>query len=252
MVQSPCTGSGRVFAGPNMNYPRRYDGASVMYAPDKIIAIGGNAAPDRAETGTNKLITNTAETIDLTSANPTWQYTAPMRYPRYRPNATLLPDGTVLVTGGSSQQDNANGNTLQGAVYAAELWNPKTGQWTELSSMSVPRLYHSTAILLPDARVLVAGGGEPQGTGEPKGTIHDNMQIFSPPYLFRGPQPVISSAPSAAHYGDTISVSSPDASSITAINLMRPGSTTHGFNMTQRIVPVSFTRGPNDTRGQIA
>jgi hypothetical protein len=241
-------GQGRIWQGPSMNYSRRYDGASVMYAPDQILAIGGDAAPGSPPAGgTSKQITNTAETINLDSPNPTWQYTGSMHQPRYLLNATLLPDGTVLATGGTSQQDDANGNALKGAAYSAELWDPKTGQWTQMSSMQVPRLYHSTAILLPDARVLVAGGGQPESTGERKGTYHDTMQIFSPPYLSRGPQPVISSAPSAAKYGQTISVSSPDAASIKTINLIRPGSTTHGFNMTQRIVNVPFDKAADGT-----
>lgn len=242
------TGQGRIWQGPSMNYPRRYDGASVMYAPDQILAVGGDAAPGSPPAGgIAKQITNTAETINLNSPNPTWQYTGSMHQPRYLLNATLLPDGTVLATGGTSQPDDPNGNALKGAVYSAELWNPKTGQWTQMSSMQVPRLYHSTAILLPDARVLVAGGGEPQSTGEPIGTYHDTMQIFSPPYLSRGPQPVISSAPGAAKYGQTITVSSPDAASIKTINLIRPGSTTHGFNMTQRIVNVPFDKASDGT-----
>jgi hypothetical protein len=241
-------GAGQIWQGPSMNYPRRFDGASVMYAQDQILAIGGDSARGSPPAGgSSRNITNTAETINLDSPDPTWQYTGSMHYRRYLLNATLLPDGTVLATGGTSQQDNNNGNALAGAVYAAELWNPQTGQWTTMSSMNVPRLYHSTAILLPDARVLVAGGGDPQSTGEATGTIHQNMQIFSPPYLFRGPQPVISSAPSSAGYGQTIQVTSPDASSITTINLIRPGSTTHGFNMTQKIVNVPFTRDANGT-----
>lgn len=241
------SGDGRIWQGPSMNYPRRYYGSSVMYAQDKILSVGGNAAPGRAGVGGNNLITRTAETINLDAPNPTWQYTGSMKFPRLFPNATLLPDGTVLVTGGTSQQDNPQGNALQGAVYAAELWDPNTGQFTETSSMKVPRLYHSTAILLPDARVLVAGGGDPESTGERKGTVHQNMQIFSPPYLFKGPQPVISSAPSTAKYGQTISVSSPDAASITKVNLVRPGSVTHFFNMTQKIVSVDFTHAPDGT-----
>jgi hypothetical protein len=242
------TGSGQIWSGPLMNYPRRFDGASVMYAQDQILSIGGDAAPGSPPAGGSaRQITNTAETINLDSPNPTWRYTGSMRFRRYLLNATLLPDGTVLATGGTSQQDNNSGNALGGAVYAAELWNPKTGQWSTMSSMRVPRLYHSTAILLPDGRVLVAGGGDPESTGEAKGTIHQNMQIFSPPYLFRGPQPVISSAPTSGSYGQTIAVTSPQADSITAINLIRPGSTTHGFNMTQKIVNVPFDRAADGT-----
>lgn len=239
------TGKGKIWKGPKMRYRRRYYGASVMYDQDKIIAIGGNSAPGTAGIGGNNLITRTAEIIDMASPNPKWKYTKPMKYARFFPNATLLPDGTVLVTGGTRQQSNESGNALAGAVYQAELWNPATGKWTGLASMSVPRLYHSTAVLLPDARVLVAGGGQPESTGEVEGTIHDTMQIYSPPYLFKGPRPTIASAPTVASYGQTITVTSPDANSIAQINLIEPGSTTHGFNMTQRIAKLSFTRDPD-------
>jgi galactose oxidase len=68
------------------------------------------------------------------------------------------------------------------------------------------------------------------------------MQIFSPPYLFKGPRPVISSAPSTASYGSTISVASPQAGSIAQVNLVRLGSDTHGYNMTQKIVKLNFTQ----------
>jgi hypothetical protein len=242
------TGAGQISAGPSMNYPRRFYGSSVMYAQDQILAIGGDAARGSPPTGgSSRDITNSCEIINMDSPDPTWQYTGSMHFHRYLENATLLPDGTVLATGGTSQQNDADGNALRGAVYAAELWNPKTGKWTTMSSMRVPRLYHSTALLLPDGRVLVAGGGEPQSTGEANGTTHQNMQIFSPPYLFRGPQPVISSAPASATYGQTISVTSPDAASITTINLIRDGSTTHDYNMTQHIVNVPFTREPDGT-----
>ncbi len=240
-------GAGQIWGGPPLNYPRRYYGTSVMYAPNQILDIGGNAAPGRAAVGGNNLITNSAETINFNDPNPSWHYTGSMRYARFFPNATLLPDGTVLVTGGTRQQSNPSGNALAGAVYAGEIWNPATGQWTTMSSMKVPRLYHSTAILLPSGQVMVAGGGEPSVTGEARNATHQNMQIFSPPYLFRGPQPVISQAPSLAYYGQTITVSSPDTASIATVNLVRPGTVTHGVNFTQKLVPATFTQGPGDT-----
>jgi hypothetical protein len=127
-------------------------------------------------------------------------------------------------------------------VFAAELWDPDTGKWTVLASMKVPRMYHSTAMLLPDGRVITSGGGQPEGTGEAKGTIHDDMQIFSPPYLYRGARPTITSAPSAATYGQTINVATPDAASISKVTLLRLGSVTHGFNFTQRIAKLSFEK----------
>ena len=95
------TGAGQIWQGPSMNYPRRYDGASVMYAQDQILSIGGDAAKGLPPAGgSSRQITNTAETINLDSPNPTWQYTGSMHFRRYLLNATLLPDGTVLATGG--------------------------------------------------------------------------------------------------------------------------------------------------------
>ena len=120
---------------------------------------------------------NTAEVIDLNQFSPTWRAVGSMAFARRQLNATLLPDGTVLVTGGTSAP---GGNNPAGAVRAAELWNPTTEEWTTLASSSaIPRIYHSTALLLPDARVLSMGGdGFPQ------------TEIYSPPYLFweRGPR----------------------------------------------------------------
>ena len=73
---------------------------------------------------------------------------------RFWSTLTVLPDGKVLATGGS-----AVANQLTGVAYQAESWDPATGRWTLGASAAKPRLYHSTAILLPDATVLTAGGG---------------------------------------------------------------------------------------------
>src|SRR6185436_19481573 len=126
--------------------------------------------------------TATVEVINLRSPSPAWSYSAPMANARRQHNGTLLPDGTVVVTGGTSGE---GFNNAVGAVFAAELWRPLTGTWSTLASMSVPRLYHSTAILLPDGRILSAGGGRPPAAGEPAGTEHRDAEIFSPPYLFK-------------------------------------------------------------------
>lgn len=117
-------------------------GSAVMYAPGKILVMGGGSQPPK----------NTAEVIDLNVASPKWRAVNSMQYARRHHNATLLPDGTVLVTGGTS----APGfNDASGRVDAAELWDPGTEQWTTLASSSgVPRVYHSTALLLPDGRSL--------------------------------------------------------------------------------------------------
>ncbi|PYO37789.1 MAG: hypothetical protein DMD29_14880, partial [Gemmatimonadetes bacterium] len=140
-------GTGSWTNGPVRQYtPWREYGSAVMYEPGKILYVGGGDPP-----------TNTAEIIDLNQPNPSWAYTASMAFARRQMNATLLPTGDVLVTGGTS---GSGFNNPVGAVHAAELWSPATGAWTTLASNAVTRIYHSTTLLLPDARVLHTGSGD--------------------------------------------------------------------------------------------
>ena len=142
----------------NNTFGYRDYGSAVMYEPGKVLIVGGGGGID-----TGPAPTATAEVIDLNAATPTWRQVS-VRCPtgRRQHNATLLPDGTVLVTGGS----NAPGfNNQAGAVHTAELWNPATETWTTLASSTQYRGYHSTALLLPDGRVLVLRRRQPRQRG---------------------------------------------------------------------------------------
>jgi hypothetical protein len=155
-----------------------------------------------------------------------------MAFPRRHHNATLLPTGDVLVTGGTSGI--AFDDQTQ-PVRAAELWSPVTGTWTTLASNAVTRTYHGTSILLPDGRVLHTGSGSRTTPNEL------NAEFFSPPYLFKGPRPTISSAPSTVSYGSSFTVGTPEAQAIVSVSLIRLGSTTHAFDMNQRFQRLAFT-----------
>jgi hypothetical protein len=218
-------GTGSWTMGPTSKFGYRDYGSSVLYDAGKVLIVGGHDPP-----------TATAEVIDLNQAAPTWRYTRPMAYARRQLNATLLPDGTILVTGGTRS---GGFNTATAAVLAAELWDPSTESWTQMASMKVPRLYHSTALLLPDGRVLSGGGGQPAALRD---TDHPNVEIYSPPYLFNGDRPTILSAPSQVSFAETFFVATPDAARITHVNWLRLGSVTHAYNQNQRINRLSFTQ----------
>ena len=156
-----------------------------------------------------------------------------MAFPRRRENMVILADGSVMAVGGTRQGDDPTQ-----AVLAGEIWSPATKSWTTVASMSLPRMYHSAALLLPDGRVLAAGG-EPSTT-----TWQDaqTAQVYSPPYLFKGSRPTIAGVPGQVGYGGSFAVSTPDAASISAVALIRPAAVTHANDMDQRYVPLGFQR----------
>ncbi len=200
---------------------RRDFGSAAMYDDGKVLVVGGGMTP-----------TNTAEVIDVNAPAPSWRNVAPMAFARQHPNATLLPDGTVLVTGGTS---GLGFNNPDAPVYSAELWNPRTETWALMADTRFPRLYHSAALLLPDGRVLTAGGNKYGGVREP--------ELYMPPYLFKGTRPTIT-APASVTYGQTFFVQTADAASVAQVTWLRLGSVTHAFNQNQRFNRLGFSRVP--------
>ncbi|TMF80384.1 MAG: DUF1929 domain-containing protein [Chloroflexi bacterium] len=207
----------------------RDGGSAATYAPGKIIKSGLGYDPD----ATPAPSVATTYLIDMNQPAPAWRQTPSMAFPRTEHNLTLLPDGSVLATGGSRNSD--VGDTAA-AVLEPEVWSPTTETWTTLAAMQTPRMYHSTALLLPDGRVLVAGGGR----DAPQEVDQLSAEIYSPPYLFNGSRPTITSAPSAINYGAGFFVATPDAARIASASLVRLGSVTHAFNMNQRFVPLTL------------
>jgi hypothetical protein len=170
-----------------------------------------------------------------------------MSVARRQLNATLLADGTVLATGGTNSSG-FNTAPTDSRVLAAERWDPATETWTSLASMTHNRLYHSTALLLPDGRVLSMGSGQPAATG-----LSDDYtgEIFTPPYLFSAdgtlaPRPTITSAPASVSYGSGFAVTTPEAATIVRATWIRLSSVTHAFNQNQRMNRLSVTvTGPS-------
>jgi len=206
------------------------DASAAMFAPGRILQFGGNS--------------NGAIVIDITGGGtPSVTNTASMAMQRRLGTATLMADGKVLASGGSSVW-----NEMTNVVYDAEIWNPTTGQWTRGATAVRARLYHSVGLLLPDATVLVAGGGAPG----PQNNL--NAEIYHPPYLFtsgatEAVRPVIASAPTVVDPGKTVAVNFTHASGRPAsrVTFVKTGSVTHSWNMDQRFVDLPFTAGAGGT-----
>ncbi|WP_363800143.1 galactose oxidase-like domain-containing protein [Lysobacter firmicutimachus] len=218
---------------------------SAQYAPDKILMTGGAAAfgdedPKQDTLQQQVPARKQSFVIDLNTGRA--EQVADMRYPRYQANAVTMPDGQVFVTGGSPKSFLFN-NT--GAIVAPEMYNPATNTWTTLAPAARPRIYHSVAILLPDGRVWVGGGGQ-CGTC----TVNESAaEIFTPPALLRNlPRPVIAAAPKTIGFGQRFTVSaSVQNSQIKRFTLVRMSATTHSINTDQRLLEVGFSTGANGT-----
>ena len=209
------TGTGKWTDAGLRTYGTRDQGSAVMYGEGRVLYSGGGRT------------TNTAETVNLKRSPIRWAQTGSMAFARRHHNLTVLPTGDVLATGGTAGTEF---NDLTRMVRPAEIWNPDTGVWTTMASASVDRAYHSVALLLPDGRVLHAGGGAAGGVA----INQFNAQYFSPPYLFRGPRPAISSVSASLRFGQSFRITTPHAARIAKVTLVRTGSVTHGVDMNQR------------------
>jgi hypothetical protein len=235
------SGRGRWFDGPPHQWPFNRDyGSAVMYDEGKILYVGGggNTGWDTPDP-TSAVPTATAEKIDLMATSPAWASAGSMAQPRRHLNATVLPDGTVLVTGGVS---GGGFNDIASAVHAAELWDPATNDWTALAPNAIDRGYHSVSLLLPDGTVLHGASGDANVPGtSTKYPAQRNHEIFHPPYLFRGARPVISDAPADVTYGSPFHVTTPNAAQVTAVRWIHLGAVTHSFDQSARANTLSFT-----------
>ncbi|KRD44741.1 hypothetical protein ASE38_11815 [Cellulomonas sp. Root930] len=207
---------------------------ATMYRPGKILQVGGGwwgngGGPDGARAGF---------TVDITggTANPVIAPTEPMAFQRHWATSTVLPDGDVLVTGGG-RENNGGG----GYVTNAEIWDPETGDWTTVEApYEHARLYHSAALLLPDGRVMVGGGGAPGPRN------YTDVEYYSPAYLFDGDEPAqrpeITDAPEAIGYDGTFGITA--SGDVSRVTLVRNGSVTHGFNNDQNFQDLQFSQVP--------
>lgn len=215
----------------------RNQSSSVLLPPaqtQNVMLIAGGPVDDVTSA------TGYTERIDLHADVPAMTLAMPLSLPRMHLNAVLLPDRTVFVSGGAIHHEQEEGDIARMPRLQAEIYEPDANTWRPAATASVIRMYHSVALLLPDATVVTASGNPPPYGNKVPWIEQPNeelkLEVYEPPYRFRGPRPVIAAAPTEWSYGATVNITSTDAARVLWAELIRPGITTHSFDNAQRLV----------------
>lgn len=226
-IFDPTSGSWTASAPTTTN--RSY-GSSVI-----LPLLPPNYTPRVMSFGGGSPATSSTEMIDLSAGTPSWTPGPHMSTGRIQMNAVILPNGNVLAEGGS-----VNNESPDTPGKTADLYDPVTNTFRSAGTAAYSRLYHSTALLLPDATV-VSMGSNPGA----RGSYEAAVEIYTPPYLFDANDRLITtnrpsitavSPASRVGYNALLSLSYTSTSAISAAVLVRPGSDTHAFDMEQRLI----------------
>jgi hypothetical protein len=201
-----------------------YTDASAMPV-SQVVMIAGN------KTGSSN-----NEWLDSYNVAAGWRDYPKWNTQRHNANTIILPDGKLLTVGGNSANSNYGGTLFNAELYSGPA-NNVNGAWIEVVPHSIPAAYHSSAILLPDATVLLS-----EDDRNPSAAANHRVQIYSPPYLFRGPRPAIS-APAELVRGQPFAITATMQTprSIMSAVLIAPAAVTHGNDMHQRFIRLPIT-----------
>ena len=214
----------------------------------KVMLLGGNYPYTAAPTQSDRAVPWT-ETFDDTNKSAGWQAAPSMNVGRGHANTVILPDGSMVEVGGGFGIVNNNQWLTDGSTqHQVELWNPANGQWSLGPAQVEGRAYHSTAVLLPDGRVVSAGddwnGSDPSGNpvrGRPVRLQRRQRRDLQPSLPVQGPAADDHQAPTGTPYGGILSVDTPDTN-VTRAALIAPSATTHANDMNQRYVALSVSQ----------
>lgn len=212
-------------------------------------------------------------------SSPTYEQDDNLLQGRTMGQFVTLPDGTLLLVNGARNgtagyanqtlyvpsldqmpfyQSLASGPVGKPAIYNPKA--PKGSRWSDagLSTSNIARMYHSVAILLPDASVLIAGSNPNIDVtlNSPYPTTY-TAEIFYPPYFSSSVRPQVSGIPKTLSYGGNyfdLTVSSASYKGVTAnqaavnttVVLSRSGFSTHAMNMGQRHLQLNNTYTVNN------
>ena len=200
---------------------------------ERFMVIGGGGVGESGQSS------NRTRIVDLKADSPRFVDGPTMEKGTRYPQASILPDDSVLVSGGSEDyRGRGNSNILQ-----ARLYHPDTNTFESVADPLVGRNYHSGSLLLPDGRVMFFGSDSLYGdaANTKPGVFEQRIEIYTPPYLYRDSRPSLSGGPQTIARGASGTFTSPQASVIEKVRLIRPSASTHVTDVDQRSVEMKFT-----------
>jgi len=210
---------------------------SVLLPPaqkQRVMILGGGGV------GTSPLVTARTAIANLKSPHPVYTRGPNLAQPTRYPLSVILPDDTVLVTGGAARYRGEHDSDN----HIARIYHPETNSFTTAAAPSIGRDYHSEAVLLPDGRVATLGSNPLYADRNDTITANfeQRIEIYSPPYLFRGARPVVTGGPRQVARGATATFTTSNPADIQKIRLIHPSAATHDTDVAQRSIEISFTR----------
>jgi hypothetical protein len=210
---------------------------SVLLPPaqkQRFMILGGGGV------GTSRRVTARTAIADLNARHPVYTRGPNLAQPTRYPLSVILPNDTVLVTGGAEQYRGEHDSDN----HIARIYDPATNSFTVAAAPAIGRDYHSEAVLLPDGRVATLGSNPLYADKNDTITakFEQRIEIYSPPYLFDGPRPVVTGGPRQVPRGGAATFTTSNPADIQKIRLIHPSAATHDTDVAQRSIAISFTR----------
>ncbi|MEE1811315.1 galactose oxidase-like domain-containing protein [Streptomyces sp. BE133] len=201
---------------------------------EKFMVIGGGGVGESGRSSAKSRL------VDLLDPAPKFRDGASLEEGTRYPSASLLPDDSLLVTGGSNDYRGRGGSN----VLQARLYDPRTDTYKRVADPAVGRNYHSGSVLLPDGRVMVFGSDSlyADRANTRPGVFEQRIEIYTPPYLYRGSRPELTAGPKSIRRGSTGRFTTARGATITSAKLMRPSAVTHVTDTDQRSVALGLKR----------
>lgn len=210
---------------------------SVLLPPaqkQRYAIVGGGGV------GQSNLSTGRIDIVDLSSRHPRWRPFSRLPEGTRYPEIVITPTDGVVISGGSRYYRGMHGSDIMKTF----MMSPTSGMLMEMAHPLVGRDYHAEGLLLPSGKILTLGGnplfGNKQDTAPQ--IFHQQISVFSPPYLFHGARPQLTGGPSELSPGQTGVFATPDPSDIVKARLMHPSAVTHVTDVQQRSIALTITR----------